>query len=349
MELKEERRILLEQEDEIRGKISEKSKELEQTEKRTNAILENAEMSKSEISDRVSEINDKLSDGNLSEEEAYALDAERNDLLMIKRGKTAEILEDLKEEREVIEKSIEGEEEKLEKLDLVNEQMANVYLANVGINEEGEKGLEKLDKSITKSDEELEKLNNKLETNGKLTQEEQERYDTLTETNGKQKEARDLIFEELGLYKDVNSLAEQKLDSLDSEGQKKIENLAKTADIKVEEGNIIKQLDSKNKKHLEEIESLEEKKKKHGANKKEIDKEIDALGDKIRSNDDIKQQILKELGLWEDVKGSINLSSNNIDKKNTKSKTRSEEHTSELQSRGHLVCRLLLEKKKKSR
>src|SRR5439155_6752180 len=27
-------------------------------------------------------------------------------------------------------------------------------------------------------------------------------------------------------------------------------------------------------------------------------------------------------------------------------KTRSEEHTSELQSRGHLVCRLLLEKKK---
>src|SRR5439155_7074465 len=29
--------------------------------------------------------------------------------------------------------------------------------------------------------------------------------------------------------------------------------------------------------------------------------------------------------------------------------TRSEEHTSELQSRGHLVCRLLLEKKKKQR
>src|SRR5690625_5775366 len=28
--------------------------------------------------------------------------------------------------------------------------------------------------------------------------------------------------------------------------------------------------------------------------------------------------------------------------------TRSEEHTSELQSRGHLVCRLLLEKKKQS-
>src|SRR5437870_5852885 len=31
-----------------------------------------------------------------------------------------------------------------------------------------------------------------------------------------------------------------------------------------------------------------------------------------------------------------------------KEKQRSEEHTSELQSRGHLVCRLLLEKKKKT-
>src|SRR5207253_11091054 len=32
---------------------------------------------------------------------------------------------------------------------------------------------------------------------------------------------------------------------------------------------------------------------------------------------------------------------------NEAKKARSEEHTSELQSRGHLVCRLLLEKKKK--
>src|SRR5690625_5475089 len=32
-----------------------------------------------------------------------------------------------------------------------------------------------------------------------------------------------------------------------------------------------------------------------------------------------------------------------------RAKTRSEEHTSELQSRGHLVCRLLLEKKKETK
>src|SRR5690625_7104362 len=34
-----------------------------------------------------------------------------------------------------------------------------------------------------------------------------------------------------------------------------------------------------------------------------------------------------------------------IEQLNETNKTRSEEHTSELQSRGHLVCRLLLEKK----
>src|SRR5437870_9134292 len=35
------------------------------------------------------------------------------------------------------------------------------------------------------------------------------------------------------------------------------------------------------------------------------------------------------------------------DRSRPKGEMRSEEHTSELQSRGHLVCRLLLEKKKK--
>src|SRR5437870_11113360 len=39
----------------------------------------------------------------------------------------------------------------------------------------------------------------------------------------------------------------------------------------------------------------------------------------------------------------------NPDTNSTGSPSRSEEHTSELQSRGHLVCRLLLEKKKAGR
>src|SRR5690625_6197046 len=47
----------------------------------------------------------------------------------------------------------------------------------------------------------------------------------------------------------------------------------------------------------------------------------------------------------------VNISGNKIYQGNSGSYSkvlRSEEHTSELQSRGHLVCRLLLEKKKKN-
>src|SRR2546422_8351982 len=44
---------------------------------------------------------------------------------------------------------------------------------------------------------------------------------------------------------------------------------------------------------------------------------------------------------------SISMSSSTTGYTNTDAKERSEEHTSELQSRLHLVCRLLLEKKKK--
>src|SRR5690554_7486572 len=44
--------------------------------------------------------------------------------------------------------------------------------------------------------------------------------------------------------------------------------------------------------------------------------------------------------------GEINFGDGREEVLNTESEVRSEEHTSELQSRPHLVCRLLLEKKK---
>src|SRR5205809_3721180 len=46
---------------------------------------------------------------------------------------------------------------------------------------------------------------------------------------------------------------------------------------------------------------------------------------------------------------SIRLASRSTSSSSTCSERRSEEHTSELQSRLHLVCRLLLEKKKKKK
>src|SRR5690625_5871532 len=62
----------------------------------------------------------------------------------------------------------------------------------------------------------------------------------------------------------------------------------------------------------------------------------------------IKKRTIINAAIQEFVKnGFDHASTNEIVKKANISKGRSEEHTSELQSRGHLVCRLLLEKKKR--
>src|SRR2546422_6080586 len=57
------------------------------------------------------------------------------------------------------------------------------------------------------------------------------------------------------------------------------------------------------------------------------------------------------LPIWIDLPGDTTASgplATKVDRRGLDSQTRSEEHTSELQSRLHLVCRLLLEKKKKN-
>src|SRR5690625_6975171 len=54
---------------------------------------------------------------------------------------------------------------------------------------------------------------------------------------------------------------------------------------------------------------------------------------------------LDALKLMERAYGKLELADLSADTR----RVRSEEHTSELQSRGHLVCRLLLEKKKNNR
>src|SRR5690625_179244 len=69
------------------------------------------------------------------------------------------------------------------------------------------------------------------------------------------------------------------------------------------------------------------------ANKIEEDVEMKVFIDLTADEDDIKQ-LGEEIDSHPEV-DTLKFSSN-----------RSEEHTSELQSRGHLVCRLLLEKKK---
>src|SRR5699024_11669920 len=117
----------------------------------------------------------------------------------------------------------------------------------------------------------------------------------------KEEDTRNEIFKQTGLYNDLNNLADGQLERLDEEEQKRIKNLLKTNEIKVEEGNILQQLKNKNTEYDEQISKLEESRKKEGANKDEINNQIKSLENKKKMNDEIKRQ-------------------------------RSEEHTSELQS-----------------
>src|SRR5690625_6769370 len=76
--------------------------------------------------------------------------------------------------------------------------------------------------------------------------------------------------------------------------------------------------------HLEDEEKLDEFIRKHLFERQYYYMQSDLVIDASSANpDEIAEEILQSL-------------------------KRSEEHTSELQSRGHLVCRLLLEKKKKT-
>src|SRR5690554_7137406 len=75
--------------------------------------------------------------------------------------------------------------------------------------------------------------------------------------------------------------------------------------------------------------------------KKEIGQDKRHL--KIKKGENLFTQGSHAIGLYCLYKGKVKLTKMGKDGK----EQRSEEHTSELQSRPHLVCRLLLEKKKK--
>src|SRR5690625_6411023 len=89
-----------------------------------------------------------------------------------------------------------------------------------------------------------------------------------------------------------------------------------------------------------------------------LTKKGNKIGKKLVERHDLLEEFLEIIGvdeenIYDDVEGiEHHLSWNSIDRMTDLityfrvDESRSEEHTSELQSRGHLVCRLLLEKKK---
>lgn len=306
VELEAQRSAALEQEEAIINRITDLEKE-------RNLLLDDmsvknqaAELSETARRDRIEEINGLMEDRNLSQEEQKTLAQELVALTDLENGDHAKAIELLQEKINGKNESIEASQEELEKIDILNQEMANIVLKQAGINEEGEKGLVQLDETLAKNQQELSELDQKLEKNGVLNEKDRERRDTLQEIVGQQRDAKNYIFEELGLYNDLNSLINTKLGYLSQEQEQLITNLAKTSDIKVEEGNILDQLKKKNEKRLEEREQLVENWKQEGANKQEIQGQIDALDQKILNNDNVIEQTLRETGLWDEVKDQIN-------------------------------------------
>src|SRR5699024_2235116 len=105
-------------------------------------------------------------------------------------------------------------DEELEKLDALNGTYADILLKQAGINEEGDKGLANLDKSINKHQEEIEKLRQQKEEKGELSEKDQERLNKLTKTLEKEEDTRNEIFKQTGLYNDLNNLADGQLERL---------------------------------------------------------------------------------------------------------------------------------------
>ncbi|MCG3418963.1 phage tail tape measure protein [Oceanobacillus jordanicus] len=327
-ELEGQRIKQLQQEKELRDELvgqqevyNFKNKELEEMIKLQN-------ISRQEALDRQWEINEALQDETLSEEKKKELRAEHYAIDDLLSGNLEERIVKQTEETEKARESKEETEQKLEKFKAMDLQMANIILKQNGINAEGEKGLAQLDEKLAKNQQELAKLDAQLEKNGVLNEKDRERRATLQEIVGQQQEARNYLYEELDLYNDLNSLIDTKLGSLDKEKEKRVANLAKTSEIKIEEGNILKQMDKKNEKLLQERANLVENWKQEGANKQEIQGQIDEIDRKIFRNDDVLKQILREAGLWEEAKDKINFGTDalegqgsQIDRNNAKTST----------------------------
>lgn len=327
VELESEREKNLENQATIQKEINSLQEDQNKNQRDLQLIQDLQNMSRDELIAKEEELQARRNDVNTTSEELVEIDDElaliasaRKDTLGEERDLRLETLESLRD-------SLASEEEKLAITQAFDEEYANILLKQVGINEEGAKGLEQLDKSIAKNQEELSALDEKLSVNGSLSEEEQNRHDKLQENITAQQDIKNHLYNELGLYTDINSLIEGKLAATDEETRKKIENLAATRDINVEEGKILEQLQSKNSELVEERSNLIENLKQQGATTEEIDQQVAGIDNKISKNDGVIITVLQELGLWEDIKDQINLGSDaitgqgyGIDSNNTKTK-----------------------------
>ncbi|WP_074435678.1 phage tail tape measure protein [Oceanobacillus jeddahense] len=334
-ELRGERLELIEQEQEALDVINEKTKERDELldrqttfHERANQYMSDHEGAQQRINEIEDELGDKLKDrANLNEEESR-LAREYSDLTAIINDNIGDRNQNYQNGIDPLNETIDANQAIIDKLAEAEMQMANIYLQNVGIKEQGEEGLAQLDETITKNQEEIEQLQEKKSNGEQLTDEERERLTTLQESTDQQEAQRLKIYEELGLYNDINGVLDSKLSKLSEEEQQRIRNKAEAAEINVEEGNIVSQIQDKNSKLAETREELIKNLQQEGATTQEINNQVGELDGKIQRNDEIMKDVLTEAGLWGEVENQINMGADaisgqgyGIDSNNDKTRT----------------------------
>lgn len=312
--------VALENRDKALGNIKSKQEDINNLKEKLTVYTEAHKLSEDEVAERLDEISGLYNDQNLSHEKKQELVKEETALMDIQDGKYAEAIDDIQEQIDKKRESIGNSEEEIEKYDALKQQASDLILKQAGINKEGNEGLEQLDKKIIKEQELFDELDKKRKNTGQLTDEEQEQYELLAGKIEKHKDARDKIFEELGLYSDLNDAVDTQIDNLDYVDKQNMERLLKGRDINTEEGNIIQQMKDQNTELDDQIGKLVESKKQEGANKDEINNQVDSLKAKKVQNLRVQAQLLEELGFSEDIVQSLRDQANNIDTKTSKTK-----------------------------
>ncbi|MBM7598467.1 TP901 family phage tail tape measure protein [Virgibacillus halotolerans] len=312
VELDTERQKALKEQEELQKKITKQKREQGNLDKQLTEYNEANKMSQKEIEDRLKKIKKEKHYGNLNTAEGIALQYEEDVLTNIIEGNYKDQVDQLLKKKEEGRENIANTEEEIAKNQALLDEAGNILLKQVGINEEGEKGLTTLEEKLAKNKKTLANLDAEKEKNGELNEKQQEKYDKLTSQNEKMEEAQDYIIKELELYGSVNSLVDSQTDKLSEGTHERLKSLEKTHDIELAEGNIVEQIQKKHGELVKERDQLEENREKQGANKKEIDKQIAAIDEKINTGDGVIFQMLKELDILELVKEGIQLNGDEL-------------------------------------
>src|SRR5699024_4433799 len=269
-ELKAERINNLKEQEKVQKEINKSIKERERIEKEIAEYNRLENLSKDELSAKLSELGQQQAENTKNNKVDKELNKENNMIKDIQKNKHGEITQELSKQMKKEQESIDKNEQKKEQIKAFDKEYQNIYLKSVGINKEGQKGLEQLDQSIEKTQKEINKLEEQKKSSRGINEEERKKLTKLKEQNSERIEARNHLFKELGQYNDINKVMDDGIKKLTGQNKKKVEGYLKDSAIENKNKDIFKQLVKQNEENNKSIKQLTEEGKKQGANKTEI-------------------------------------------------------------------------------